>query len=130
LGDNGQTGYLSVPGDTGDVFPLTSVSNGRRSVGTISTGSTHTLVLTFGASTYSAYLDGTKVIDAAPWDGSMDLLGGDFILGARYGYYGNLRNATVPVAFRGFGNTNSTFESIRTFNKVLTTDEITYWSSK
>ncbi len=127
LGDDGQTGYLSVPGDVGENFAGTTVASGRRTVGNVS--GSHSFVVVFETATYDAYLDGTKVINQASWSGSGSVYGGEFILGARYGYYGMYRDINQRN-YRGYGNTNSSFQSLRTFDKALTSSEITYWLSK
>jgi len=128
LGADGTTGYLSVPGDGGEVHAGTTVLRGQRSIGTVE--GVHSLVISFSATTYDAYLDGVRVISGAPWAGNnLNLYAGEFILGARFGYYGMFRHHGER-AYKGYGNTRVNFNWLRTFDKVLTDSERDYWLTR
>lgn len=131
LGTDGQTGFLSVPGDLGQQIGTngaTPVYSGKRSIGNIM--GKHTLWLVFGATTYDVYLDNVNspILSGIPWSGSSSLgnYAADFIFGARYGYFTTHSDNNLR-AHRGIGNTKSLFQWVRTFDKSLSASERAYW---
>lgn len=135
MGADRTSGYLSVPGDLGDVdttLGATTLYQGRRKIADDITGE-HTLFVVYGTSTYSVYMDGnpTPLVANAPWSGSTGdgIYLQNFYLGARWGHY--VRNSEYTARqFMGIGNTRVEVDWLRVFDKPLDATEMNQWHQK
>jgi fibronectin type 3 domain-containing protein len=126
----GTAGYLSVPGDNGDVdrvYAGETLYQGRRKIANDLVGS-NSFYVVFGNSTYSAFLNGVRVATDIPWDPSGGLYMMDFILGARYGSFYR-HDDDSQSGYKGIGNTNIQLDWVRSFNKSLSDAEMNFWST-
>jgi hypothetical protein len=136
LGADGRSGYISVPGDKGEPMPNTvggqTVYSGRRKFANDLVG-TQTLFITFNSnSTYSVYLNDTNnpVLSNITWAGTTaGLYLNDFVLGARNAVWSHVGWGSI-ARWIGAGNTNTSFDWLKVFDKALTSEEIAYWSTR
>lgn len=126
---SGTAGFLSVPGDQGDVdrvYAGETLYRGRRKIADNLLGD-NDLFIVFGTNdTYTAYLNGVVVANNVTWDGAGGLYMMDFMVGARYGTY-YLHNDVSSSGYKGIGNTNVRVDWIRTFTKSLDATERSFW---
>jgi hypothetical protein len=134
LGPDRTSGWISVPGDRGDVdgslggLPTYA---GRRKFTDDLTGE-RTLFLVFDTNTYSVFLDGvaSPLATDIPWSGAGEgIYLQDFILGARWGQYMRFGDPNLRQ-FNGIGNVRATFDWLRVFEKKLTEVEMNWWADR